>query len=102
MAHRGGLRQHPPGRLPDHGRPLHARRRRPHNEADVMRENPALFDTPRTLLAAAYWAFVLYLLAPLALMILMSFKDANFIAFPIGKWTLDWYAKSLQDQQFLS
>lgn len=67
-----------------------------------MRENPALVDMPRMLLTAAYWAFVLYLLAPLALMMLMSFKDANFIAFPIGKWTLDWYAKSLQDQQFLS
>ena len=27
----------------------------------------------------------------------MSFKDANFIAFPIGDWTLDWYAKVMQD-----
>jgi spermidine/putrescine transport system permease protein len=72
------------------------------NEVDVMRNSPFFADMPRTLLTAAYWAFVLYLLAPLTLMMLMSFKDANFIAFPIGRWTLDWYAKSLQDQQFLS
>jgi spermidine/putrescine transport system permease protein len=59
-------------------------------------------DLPRCALSASYWLFVLYLLLPLALMMAMSFKDANFIAFPIRDWTLDWYAKVLQDRQFLS
>lgn len=59
-------------------------------------------DAPRTALAAAYWAFVLYLLGPLTLMSLMSFKDANFVAFPIESWTLDWYASVVRDEVFLS
>ena len=58
-------------------------------------------DTPRTILTATYWAFILYLLLPLTLMMAMSFKDANFVAFPISEWTLDWYTKVLQDKQFL-
>jgi len=48
-----------------------------------------------------YWVFIAYLFLPLLLMVLMSFKDANFIAFPINDWTSDWYAKVLQDKQFL-
>lgn len=62
----------------------------------------ALFaDGPRTALTAAYWAFVLYLLGPLTLMSLMSFKDANFVAFPIDDWTLGWYASVVRDKVFL-
>ncbi|MCX8280010.1 ABC transporter permease [Phyllobacterium sp. 0TCS1.6C] len=61
-----------------------------------------LADAPRTMLTGFYWAFVIYLLGPLLLMFAMSFKDATFIAFPISNWTLDWYAKVVQDQQFLS
>lgn len=62
----------------------------------------ALRDLSKTALGASYWLFAVYLALPLALMMAMSFKDANFIAFPIGNWTLDWYAKVLQDQQFLN
>ena len=58
-------------------------------------------DAPKTALQASYWIFVIYLLLPLTLMTAMSFKDANFIAFPIGDWTLGWYAKVVQDKQFL-
>ncbi len=58
-------------------------------------------DAPRTTLALAYWAFLLYLLLPLTLMMAMSFKDANFVAFPIGDWTFDWYVQVMQDRQFL-
>lgn len=58
-------------------------------------------DLPKTALTGFYWAFVAYLLLPLTLMMAMSFKDANFIAFPIQDWTLGWYAKVLQDRQFL-
>lgn len=59
-------------------------------------------DGPKAALSAAYWVFVLYLLGPLLLMTAMSFKAAEFIAFPIGETTLDWYAKVVQDGQFLS
>src|SRR5215203_2179842 len=59
-------------------------------------------DGPRLALGAAYWLFVIYLFAPLTLMVAMSFKDANFIAFPIQSWTLNWYAETVSDQQFLS
>jgi spermidine/putrescine transport system permease protein len=63
----------------------------------------ALFaDGPRTALTAAYLAFVLYLFGPLLLMSAMSFKDANFVAFPIENWTLSWYASVLQDRTVLS
>jgi len=58
-------------------------------------------DAQKTALSAGYWLFVLYLIGPLVLMMLMSFKDANFIAFPIQNWTLDWYAKVVQDKQFI-
>ena len=58
-------------------------------------------DTPRTALTLAYWGFVLYLFLPLTLMMAMSFKDADFVAFPIGDWTFDWYLKVMQDKQFL-
>jgi spermidine/putrescine transport system permease protein len=59
-------------------------------------------DLPKTALGASYWLFAVYLVLPLALMMAMSFKDANFIAFPIGNWTLDWYGKVLHDKQFLA
>jgi spermidine/putrescine transport system permease protein len=62
----------------------------------------AFADGPRTALTAAYWVFVLYLIGPLTLMSLMSFKDANFVAFPIENWTLGWYASVVQDETFLS
>lgn len=58
-------------------------------------------DAPRTALSACYWAFVIYLLLPLALMMAMSFKDANFVAFPITEWTFDWYVQVVQDKQFI-
>jgi spermidine/putrescine transport system permease protein len=58
-------------------------------------------DTPRTALTMAYWGFVLYLFLPLTLMMAMSFKNADFVAFPIGDWTFDWYLKVMQDKQFL-
>jgi spermidine/putrescine transport system permease protein len=62
---------------------------------------PYFNDLPRTALGASYWLFAIYLMLPLALMMAMSFKDANFIAFPINNWTLNWYAKVLQDRQFI-
>jgi spermidine/putrescine transport system permease protein len=52
-------------------------------------------------MSCLYWAFVLYLLVPLALMMLMGFKDSKFIGFPIRSWTLDWYLGVFRDTAVL-
>ncbi|MSU89513.1 ABC transporter permease subunit [Rhodobacteraceae bacterium 2CG4] len=51
----------------------------------------------RVFLSIVFWAFVVYLFVPLALMILMGFKDSKFIGFPIQSWTLDWYLGVFED-----
>ena len=56
----------------------------------------------RIVMACLYWTFVLYLLMPLALMMVMGFKDSNFIGFPITSWTLEWYQGVLTDRDVLS
>lgn len=56
----------------------------------------------RILLSCFYWAFVLYVFVPLLLMVLMGFKDGNFIGFPIRSWTLDWYTGVFSDAEVLS
>ncbi len=53
-------------------------------------------------LTGFYWAFVAYLFVPLMLMTAMSFKDSNFISFPIDSFTMKWYVQVVQDEQFLS
>lgn len=58
-------------------------------------------DVPRTALTGFYWAFLLYLLVPLTLMMAMSFKSGGYISFPIGETTLDWYRQVLQDRDFI-
>lgn len=54
-----------------------------------------------TATSVVFWAFVVYLFVPLALMILMGFKDSNFIGFPIRSWTLDWYAGVFRDTEVI-
>lgn len=56
----------------------------------------------RIFLSVVYWAFVVYLFVPLALMVLMGFKDSNFIGFPIESWTLGWYSTVLQDRRVIN
>ncbi|MFE3837959.1 ABC transporter permease [Pseudogemmobacter sonorensis] len=56
----------------------------------------------RILMQCLYWAFVVYLLVPLALMMVMGFKDSKFIGFPIRSWTLDWYLGVFGDAQVVS
>lgn len=53
-------------------------------------------------LGALYVAFVVYMLVPLTMVILMSFKDHKFMGFPINRWTTQWYADAIKDQEFLS
>lgn len=56
----------------------------------------------RILMSMIYWAFVLYLFVPLAMMVLMGFKDSKFIGFPIKSYTLDWYKIVFQDFEVMS
>lgn len=56
----------------------------------------------RILMTCIYSAFVLYLLLPLALMMVMGFKDSKFIGFPIQSWTLEWYKGVFADREVLS
>jgi spermidine/putrescine transport system permease protein len=56
----------------------------------------------RIFMSVIYWAFVVYLFVPLALMVVMGFKDSNFIGFPIESWTLSWYSSVMQDREVLN
>lgn len=51
------------------------------------------------MLRATYFAFVVYLLLPLAIMIAMGFKDGNFVGFPIERWTTRWYAAAIGNSE---
>jgi putative spermidine/putrescine transport system permease protein len=50
------------------------------------------------LIAAAMMVFIL---APLAVVVAMSVSDSYFVTFPPQGFTLKWYAKILQDDEFL-
>ena len=58
--------------------------------------------TTRVVMSCVFWAFILYLFVPLALMVTMGFKDSRFIGFPIREWTLSWYAEVFTDGEVLS
>lgn len=53
-------------------------------------------------LGFAYAGFAFYLLSPLIIVVMMSFKDSPFVGFPIESWTTDWYIAALQDREFHS
>ena len=67
-----------------------------------MNNRVETFRGNRIFLGCAYWAFVLYVFVPLILMVLMGFKDSNFIGIPIRSWTLDWYKGVFADAEVLS
>jgi len=55
----------------------------------------------RVLMSLIYWGFVIYLFVPLALMVVMGFKDSKFIGFPIRSLTFGWYQQIFQDTQII-
>lgn len=67
-----------------------------------MNDRVELFRGNRIFLSCVYWAFVLYVFVPLILMVLMGFKDSNFIGFPIKSWTFEWYTGIFSDAEVLS
>ncbi len=56
----------------------------------------------RLVLPTYFWLFVLYLFTPLMVIAVMGFRDSNFVAFPINKWTTDWYHEILFDRDIQS
>ncbi|MFO1349838.1 MAG: ABC transporter permease [Gammaproteobacteria bacterium] len=48
------------------------------------------------------WLVFGFLYAPLAVMGLFSLNSAEFMAFPLERFTLDWYAQTLTDSRLLS
>lgn len=56
----------------------------------------------RILMSILYWAFVLYVFVPLALMVMMGFKDSKFIGFPIRSWTLEWYTRVFENTEVMT
>lgn len=50
----------------------------------------------------AAFAAVIFLLAPLVVTIALSVSDTPYIVFPPRGFTLTWYAKTLQDHEFLA
>jgi putative spermidine/putrescine transport system permease protein len=47
-------------------------------------------------------AFFIFLLAPIAIVVLFSFADANFVKFPIESFSLRWYERMIDYKPFLS
>lgn len=59
--------------------------------------------TPKTrlLMSMIFWAFIIYLFLPLIMMVMMGFKDSEFIGFPIRSWTFKWYQVAINDMEVL-
>jgi len=56
----------------------------------------------RIVMSVIFWAFIVYLFVPLALMVTMSFKDSKFIGFPIRGWTMEWYTTLAEDTDVIA
>lgn len=54
------------------------------------------------ILAALYWVFAVYLFVPIAVMVLVSFRDSRFVGFPIENWTLSWYLSAVQNADMMN
>ncbi|PWL19483.1 ABC transporter permease [Falsochrobactrum shanghaiense] len=56
----------------------------------------------RALLTLFVVAFFVFLLAPIAIVVLFSFVDAAFVRFPIESFSLRWYVRMIEYKPFLS
>lgn len=63
---------------------------------------------PNTSSGAAWWLYavtalmMVFILAPLLVVIAMSFSDSYFVSFPPQGFTLSWYAKVLNNGEFIA
>lgn len=56
---------------------------------------------PAVLLYGYVWLFFLFLLAPILIVVVVSFSDAAFIRFPIEQFSLRWYHRLIEYRPFL-
>jgi putative spermidine/putrescine transport system permease protein len=64
--------------------------------------NTRLHGPAAWLLVSVTLAMMLFILAPLLVTIAISITDTQYIVFPPRGFTLQWYEKAVQDQEFLS
>src|SRR4030095_1031755 len=79
---------------------LHAPARRPPLQERVV--NRRLTGPGAWILYVVTAALMVFILAPLVVVIAMSVSDSYFVSFPPQGFTLKWYAQILQDRDFLA
>ncbi|MDK4730736.1 ABC transporter permease subunit [Rhizobium phaseoli] len=70
-------------------------------EGTLPETNSSQRGTGRRLASVGVVASIVYLYAPLAIIVLFSFNSANLQIFPLQGLTLHWYQELLQDQSLL-
>jgi spermidine/putrescine transport system permease protein len=63
--------------------------------------NPAVSRGGRRSLWVVFWLFVVFLYAPIAVLIVFSFNDRDTVSFPWEGFTLDWYRAFLANATLL-
>lgn len=69
--------------------------------APPLRRRRRRIDWPRVLLTGFVLLFVLFILAPIAAVVVVSFSSASFIAFPVPGWSLRWYWRIVEYRPFI-
>lgn len=64
--------------------------------------NNKLTGAPAAILYPITAAMMIFILAPIILVIVISFSDSYFVTFPPQGFTLNWYASVLQNDEFTS
>jgi spermidine/putrescine transport system permease protein len=64
--------------------------------------NAAVSSNGRRLLWATFWILVVFLYAPLAILLIFSFNDREFVSFPWEGFTLRWYEAFLQNDEIVT
>ena len=61
----------------------------------------ARVDIGRRLITGFVCLFFLFMTLPIAIVVVASFTDASFVAFPIDKWSLRWFRRIFEYQPYL-
>jgi spermidine/putrescine transport system permease protein len=64
--------------------------------------NPAVSTRGRRGLWAFFWLLVVFLYAPIVILVVFSFNDRNFVSFPWQGFTFRWYREFLDNSVLLS
>src|SRR5919112_2629768 len=58
-------------------------------------------DPGRILLTAFVVTFFVFMTLPIGIVVVASFTDASFVAFPISGWSLRWFRRIFEYQPYL-